>query len=258
MHTCIQNVQLDHFPHFNRSDIAPRILKLDPLITRSEIRRRGLCPNPEKNPQTRPAAPDAPARLATYISTADKHVSKAKRAMLAARASAPSACCRSLHGPCHCSIGTGLSSGIMPAPPAAAPSTPTPDHHAAQLARAARTRSLGRGCSAYHSGHSPCWFARWWHSVVCTECHHGSSQCTASAGRSQTKASGAPRKSLGTTAARQPHCIVQAEPDGRAGDEPDGGRVGHDGLARWRAGVATDRPLGTRGVCVFVSCPRRK
>jgi hypothetical protein len=32
VHTCMQHDQFDHIPHFNRSEISPRILKSNPLM----------------------------------------------------------------------------------------------------------------------------------------------------------------------------------------------------------------------------------
>ena len=111
-----------------------------------------------------------PQLTATSISTTLKSLSKAKRDARHERASAPADCRQSLHGPRRCSSSTGLTSAITPAPPTASPTTPTPDHQAAQLARAAPTRSLDECIVRDPSGHSPCWLASRAHSVHTTEC----------------------------------------------------------------------------------------
>ena len=79
-------------------------------------------------------------------------------------------CRRSLHGPRHGPTGTGLSSGIMPAPPVAAPATRAPDHLAAQLALG--TRSASEGLQSYLLLHRPQSHdaAASLHSWVCVEC----------------------------------------------------------------------------------------
>ena len=116
-------------------------------------------------------------------STVVKGVTKTKRGMLAARASAPVACRRSLHGQCRCPTGTALTSPIKPAPPTASPSTPAPDTRAAQLARAETTHSLDCVQPAYQVLAAPDWFARSPHSPTCTECGRVAIQCMACAGR---------------------------------------------------------------------------
>ena len=59
---------------------------------------------------------------------------------------------------------------------------------------------------------------------------------------------------VGMPTARQPCCSVLGEPVGRPGGEPDGGRDQHDGLARWWAGVATERRgYGLADYQIFVS-----
>ena len=49
-----------------------------------------------------------------------------------------------------------------------------------------------------------------------------------------------------TTVARQPPVVMQDAPVGRGGDEPDGGRDRHDGLATPYAGLLTGRALRAR------------
>ena len=81
--------------------------------------------------------------MADYISTAykrritfppwTKSLHIRKRLFVVRAPSAPAACRRSLRGPCRCPSGTGLSSGIMPATPAAVPAARAVGNHHAQL-----------------------------------------------------------------------------------------------------------------------------
>ena len=66
--------------------------------------------------------------MAGSISVTDKEGQKRQFAHTPDASACVVRCRRCLHGPRHRPSGTWLSSGIMPAPPAAAPSTRAPDH----------------------------------------------------------------------------------------------------------------------------------
>ena len=181
--------------------------------------------------------------MATYISTADKSVTKPKRA---SRDSAR--------------VGTV---GVLAVAPWSWPSLKC---HGAELGhhvRAARGRcghararlprcsacprcSCARICTSrgaeYHCGGSPRWFACWRHSLVCAECRAVQASAWHARDGTRTHRAGSRGRASVAAMARQPCCSVLGEPVGRPGGEPDGGRDQHDGLARWWAGVATDRP----------------
>ena len=175
----------------------------------------------------------------------------------ARRASAPSACWQSLHGPGHRSSATQLSSAIMSALPAAAAATLAPDYLAAHLVRGARARAFARVAApstivaVLHAG----LHVGGTHWYVVSAAAVRASACHARDGTRTHRAGSRGRASVAAMA-RQPCCSVLGEPVGRPGGEPDGGRDQHDGLARWWAGVATDRPPRARGLSNFrIVCP---
>ena len=113
--------------------------------------------------------------LADYISTADKSDTKTKELFVVRAPSAPAACRRSLHGPCRCPSGTGLSSGIKPATPAAASATRAAGNHHAQLVCTACTPLETRVMLLAPGAHMVQWLSPRPHSVHASECGRSAS-----------------------------------------------------------------------------------
>ena len=125
-------------------------------------------------------------REASSISTVDKSVTNPRTAFTPRALGTGRRCRQSLHGPCHCSNGTGLSSRMMLALFAAAPTTRSPDRSCCS-AGARRSRSLvERQCIWVPHAHTTHWLSCSHHSVTCEEWCRGESQCVGCACGTQT------------------------------------------------------------------------
>ena len=126
------------------------------------------------------------SRRVPFISTVGKSVTNPRTAFTPRALGTGRRCRQSLHGPCHCSNGTGLSSRMMLALFAAAPTTRSPDRSCCS-AGARRSRSLvERTCCWDPHAHHTHWLSRRPHSVACVECGRRESQCVGCACGSQT------------------------------------------------------------------------
>ena len=157
-------------------------------------------------------------------------------------------CLRSLHRPRHRPHGMGLSSATITAPLVAAPSTRAHDHLGPQHCAVCATSAQDNFKPAYHKDSMGVTLTSYAHSVASTECAYGVGIMMVRSLRYQNLHKSITSCTSVTPTARQPCSVVSGEPVGRTGDEPDEGRVGHDGWARLRAEVATGRALGARGI----------
>ena len=92
------------------------------------------------------------------------------------------------------------------------------------------------------------------HSRACVECRKLSVVSCISPVQENTQLKVLTSCSSLTTTSREQHRVMHREPVGRAGREPDGGRVRHDGPAWPCAGLRPQSPQRTRESEIFGLC----
>ena len=157
-------------------------------------------------------------------------------------------CRRSLHGPRHRPSGTWLSSGIMPASPAAAPCTRAPDHLHPLLVRC-RLRHANHFCAVFScTGQCQDESNSLRHRGTCAACRKLSdSSCLSPVQENTTQNS-----TTSLTAAEDGGAAVGLHDGrGRGLGARGAGLDEHDGLARLSAAEGRGRARNVPDTCVF-------